>query len=177
MAQKVKQFEIKKSCVFKDVTIFKPSIHTDLRGTIYTSFHNDIFKDYIPGDLIFKHDKFVESKSNSLRGIHGDNKSWKLVTCVKGEVFQVVVDCRQNSPTFLKWESFLINKRNPISILLPPGMGNAFLVTQETSIYHYKLAYDGDYLDAEDQFTYKWNDKRIRVEWPTQKPILSQRDK
>ena len=174
---KVKEFEVYNSKIISDVVIFKPSIHSDNRGSIYTTFHNDVFSKYIPKKLEFKHDKFAESVKDSLRGIHGDIKSWKLVTCVSGEVFQVIVDCRKNSPTYLSWESFLINKDMPISILLPPGLGNAFQVTKKTSIYHYKLAYEGDYLDAEDQFTYKWNDSKIGIKWPNINPILSNRDK
>ena len=58
----------------------------------------------------FRHDKFSLSRKNVLRGLHGDNKTWKLVTCVYGEIHQVVVDLRETSPTYMKWEKFIINK-------------------------------------------------------------------
>lgn len=177
MKSKVKDFTIIKSEIIDELIIFKPSVNIDSRGSIYSTFHKDVFQDFIPKDLSFKHDKFSESTASVLRGIHGDIKSWKLVTCVYGEVFQVVVDCRPDSPTYLKWEGFLINKENPISVLLPPGMGNAFCVTGEKAVYHYKLAYSGEYLDAQDQFTLKWNDPRVGIKWPNINPILSDRDK
>ena len=62
-------------------------------------------------------------------------------------------------------------------ILLPPKMGNSFFVNSEMAIYHYKLAYEGEYLDAEDQFHLKWNDPSLGIEWPIEHPILSNRDK
>lgn len=72
---------------------------------------------------------------------------------------------------------FVINQDNPISILLPPGIGNAFYVNSEIAVYHYKLAYPGEYLDAEDQFSVKWNDSSLGIPWPTNSPLLSDRDK
>ena len=56
-------------------------------------------------------------------------------------------------------------------------MGNAYYVSSDNAVYHYKLAYDGDYIDADQQFSVKWNDERINVAWPTKEPILSERDK
>lgn len=177
MVSKIKSFEITKSKIIDGIYIFKPSINEDIRGTLYTTFYKDVFESFLPDDLYFKHDKFSKSFYNVLRGIHGDTKSWKLVTAVFGEIIQVIVDCRKNSPTFNHWEKFLINQENPYSILLPPGIGNSFYVNSELAIYHYKLAYQGEYLDAEDQFSVKWNDPNIGVKWPTNSPILSERDK
>lgn len=177
MSTKIKEFKIVKSKIIEGVYIFKPSINVDLRGTLYTSFYKEVFEDYLPKELHFKHDKFSRSFNNVLRGIHGDSKSWKLVTSVYGEIFQVIVDWRKDSPTFKKWESFVINDKEPISILLPPGIGNSFYVKSEVAVYHYKLAYPGEYLDAEDQFSIKWNSEEIGIKWPTNKPLLSNRDK
>jgi dTDP-4-dehydrorhamnose 3,5-epimerase len=177
MTQKVKDFKIENSEIIKDIVIFKPSINEDLRGTLYTTFHRDVFDMFLPDQLSFKHDKFSKSYKNVLRGIHGDTKSWKLVTAVFGEIYQVVVDYRTASESFLKWQAFEINQTNPISVLLPPGIGNAFFVKSEVAVYHYKLAYPGEYLDAEDQFSVKWNDPDIEIIWPNNNPILSNRDK
>ena len=74
---------------------------------------------------------------------------------------QVVVDMRESSKTYLKWESFDLNEKNKSLILIPPGLGNAFYVKSEFAIYHYKLAYLGKYLDADEQFTVSWNDKDL----------------
>ena len=176
MISKVNDFDIQKSKTIEDVFIFKPSVNYDLRGSLFTTYHNDVFKRYIPDDMFFKHDKFSKSYKHVLRGIHGDNKSWKCVTSVYGEVLQVIVDLRENSHSYLKYEKFLINEENQISILLPPGIGNSFLVLSDVAIYHYKLAYDGEYIDADKQFSVKWNDPRIAIEWPAVDMILSNRD-
>ncbi len=169
-------FKIKESELIEGVRILIPSVSTDNRGNIWTSFIQNEVDSLLPDGLSFKHDKFSESRHNVLRGIHGDSKSWKLVTCVFGEVHQVVVDLRETSPTFMKWEKFVINKENQSLILIPPGIGNAYYVSSTQAVYHYKLAYEGEYYDANKQFTRSWNDKDLDIDWPTQKPILSSRD-
>lgn len=170
-------FDIHESNLIKDVWILRPSVNDDLRGNIWTSFLKDRVEKLIPENLYFKHDKFSSSKKNVLRGIHGDTKSWKLVTCVFGEIFQVVVDLREGSSTYLQWQSFNIDSNNQQSVLIPPHMGNAYYVFSENAVYHYKLAYTGNYFDAKDQFSLKWNDERIGIDWPISNPILSLRDR
>jgi len=169
-------FEIKNSKILEGVKIIKPSISTDRRGDIWTSFLKDEIDGLLPDGLYFKHDKFSESKYNVLRGIHGDHKSWKLVTSVFGEIIQVVVDCRKDSPTYLKYEKFTINKESQQLILIPPGMGNSYYANSKDVVYHYKLAYEGAYIDANEQFTFSWDDESIGIDWGDIKPILSDRD-
>ncbi|EQB5881348.1 dTDP-4-dehydrorhamnose 3,5-epimerase family protein [Campylobacter coli] len=170
------EFDIQESKILKGVYIVTPNKFRDLRGEIWTAFTEEDLGDIVPKGLKFKHDKFINSHFNVLRGIHGDIKTWKLVTCVYGEVHQVVVDCRKDSPTYLKWEKFIINQDNQQIILVPAGFGNAHYVSSESAVYYYKCAYLGEYVDADDQFTYAWNDERIGINWPTNSPILSDRD-
>ena len=164
------------SSVIKGVWIVKPTIAKDNRGNIWTSFLKDEIEKLLPDNFYFKHDKFSKSKKNVLRGIHGDEKSWKLVTCVYGSIQQVVVDCRKESDTYSKYESFEINEKNQMSIFIPPRLGNAYFVNSDFAVYHYKLAYDGNYIDADKQFSYTWNDPLFNIKWPTKEPILSKRD-
>ena len=169
-------FQIEESKIIKDVWIIIPSISEDSRGNIWTSFIKGEIESIISDGLHFKHDKFSTSKQNVLRGIHGDTKSWKLVTCVYGEIQQVVVDMRKDSPTYLQWQDFIISNESQKLILIPPNMGNAYFVKSDKAVYHYKLAYDGDYIDADEQFSVKWNDESIGIKWLTSTPILSARD-
>jgi len=169
-------FKIEESKIVDGVKVITPSLTTDTRGTIWTSFLKDELDQLLPEDLVFKHDKFSESRYNVLRGIHGDEKTWKLVTSVYGEIYQVVVDCREESKTYCSWEAFTINKHNQCSILIPPGIGNAFYVNSESAVYHYKLSYCDGYNDTENQFTLAWDDKKYNIKWPTKDPILSERD-
>ena len=171
------EFEIQNAKFLDEVYVIKPSINIDKRGNIWTSFLKDEIDILLPKNLTFIQDKFSQSKKNVLRGIHGDKKSWKLVTCVYGDIQQVVVDLRAESNTFKKYESFEINAKNQMSILIPPRFGNAYYVKSKLAIYHYKLAYDGDYIDASDQFTYRWDDSSIKINWLCNNPILSERDK
>ena len=144
---------------------------TDYRGDLYTIWKDDEF------DLNFNHDKVSTSRKHVLRGIHGDNKSWKLVTCLYGEVYFVIVDNRESSDTFLQWESMMLTDRNRKQVLIPPGVGNGFLVMSHRSVFHYKWSYEGEYADVDQQFTIKWNDPIVGVDWPIDNPILSKRDK
>ena len=171
------KFDIQESQEIDDVYILTPSISRDERGNIWTSFLKDEVEKLLPSDLCFKHDKFSTSKNNVLRGIHGDSKSWKLVACVFGEIQQVVVDLRESSPTYLKWQDFIINSNNQQLILIPPCFGNAYYVISQQAVYHYKLAYHGDYIDADEQYSIKWNDEKINIKWLSNSPELSGRDK
>ena len=174
--EKIKTFSIQKSDQIDGVVIFKPTLYIDHRGSLFTTFHSEIFSEFLPPNYSFEHDKFSVSKHRVLRGIHGDNETWKLVTAVYGAIYQVVVDCRPHSITYGKWQSFEINGNNLILILLPPGIGNAFYVLSKEAVYHYKLAYLGEYNDFDKQFTVKWNDPFYNIQWPTDSPILSSRD-
>lgn len=170
------EFNVEISPLLKDILIITPNKNHDLRGDIWTSYTAEKFNTFLPKNLKFEHDKFSTSKENVLRGIHGDNKTWKLVTAVHGEILQVIVDLRKSSPTFKKWDAFTINSKDQKIILIPPYFGNAYYVKSDSAVYHYKLAYDGDYFDQDQQFSYMWNDPTISIDWPCKTPILSNRD-
>ena len=172
-----KDFDVSSSVILKDVLIIKPNVFWDLRGNIYTSYNADLYPQIFPLNLDFKHDKFAQSKFNVLRGLHGDEKTWKLISCVWGELYEVVVDMRPNSKTYKKWDAFELSSDDYSQILVPPGFVNGYYVRSENAVFHYKLAYEGDYIDAIDQITYGWNDKSLGIIWPCEDPILQPRDK
>tara|TARA_R100000664_G_scaffold27197_1_gene37747 strand:+ start:15412 stop:15888 length:477 start_codon:yes stop_codon:yes gene_type:complete len=153
------------------VEIFSPDVFTDFRGDLWTIWKQGDFK------LKFNHDKVSTSRKNVLRGIHGDEKSHKLVTCLFGELYFVVVDNRPDSPTYQQWDWTMLSDKNRKQILLPPGVGNGFFVMSDESVFHYKWSYEGQYPDVEDQFTIKWDDPKINIIWPTESPILQFRDR
>ena len=157
---------------FKGLKIILQKNHGDRRGYLRETFRKNIIK---WNKLIF--DYATTSKKNVLRGFHGDKKSWRLVTCVKGEVLNVVVDFRPNSKNYLKCASFKMNDKNKNSILIPPMFLNSWLCLSKEAIYAYKWSFKGKYIDSKDQISVKWNDKKINFNWPIKKPILSKRDK
>jgi len=142
----------------------------DHRGELYTVFNE------LDTDIKFNHDKISISKKNVLRGLHGDFKSYKRLSCIKGSLFVVVVDNRPSSCYYKKWESHILTDQNKKSILIPPGFANGHYVLSEEAILFYKWSYSGKYPDVEDQFSLKWNDPELKIEWPTLNPILSERD-
>jgi len=170
------EFVFSESSLIPGVWTIKPNVSVDRRGDIWTSFRKEEIEKLLPSGVVFKHDKFSTSRKNVLRGIHGDEKSWKLVTCVYGDILEVVVDCRKESPTYLRHETFRIDGRNRLLVFIPPRMGNSYYVYSDVAVYYYKLAYEGDYIDADQQFSFAWNDPSIGIEWPTTAPILSDRD-
>ena len=113
------------------------------------------------------------SKKKVLRGIHGDNKTWKLVSCLLGKFYLIVVNNKKNSRDYMKWQSFVLSSENRQQILIPPGYGNGHLVLTQKAIFSYKQT---TYYDPRSQFTIKWNDEKYKFSWPIKKPILSKRD-
>jgi len=157
----------------EEVKVFVPDAFTDYRGELWTTWKKDEF----PMRLNFNHDKVSTSCKNVIRGIHGDAKSWKLVTCLYGELYFVVVDNREDSVTYLEWDWTVLTQSNKKSILVPPMFGSAFCVLSEHSVFMYKWCYGGKYPDVDNQFTLKWNNPNIGINWPIDNPILSERDK
>ena len=156
---------------FEEVLVIDTDVHTDYRGDLWTVWKKNDSK------TTFNHDKVSTSRRNVLRGVHGDFKSTKLVTCLYGELYFVVVDNRKESKTYLQWDHIILDDKSRKMVLLPPGFGNAFLVLSDQSVFFYKWSYEGKYPDVQDQFTLKWNDPKICINWPVQNPILQPRDK
>ncbi len=161
--------------IFKsDVKVFQPSSFEDYRGELWTTWKGDEWK--YP-HIDFNHDKVSTSRKNVIRGLHGDNKSWKLATCLYGEMYYVVVDNRKDSPTYLMWDWTILSQKNKKMVLVPPNFVNGFCVLSEHSVLMYKWSYDGNYPDVDSQFTIKWDDPKIGIDWPIDNPILSKRDR
>jgi len=155
------------------VLLIEPaSISSDFRGTYIETYNKKLYKE-AGIDISFVQDDISVSVKNVLRGIHGDDLTWKLVSCHYGEFFLVVVNWDDNSPQFSEWESFILSDQNHLQVLIPPKFGNAHLVLSDMTIFHYKQS---TYYDRSRQFTVLWNDPRLNIPWPTNSPILSKRD-
>ena len=155
------------------IAIIQPNIFYDYRGEYIETWNAENYK--IFGDIEFKQDDISTSVKHTLRGLHGDFETWKLVSCVYGSLLQVVVDMREDSKTYLQYEMFSINDKNRTQILVPPGFANGHLVMSEFGIFSYKQS--TLYKGAGAQFTVRWDDPKVNIAWPIQNPILSSRDK
>ncbi len=144
--------------------LYLKEIRNSLSGTIY---EKDVKK------LTFVEDDISTGSRGVLKGIHGDSKTWKLISCLYGKFYIVVVNCNKISKDFGKWEGFTLSSVNKKQILIPPYYGNGHLVLSDYDIYHYKQS---AYYDQRSQFTIKWNDPKYSIWWPLKNPILSQRD-
>lgn len=171
------KFNFVRNSILPEVIEITPDSFQDLRGSMWTSFADEILDNkLIDNRICFKHDKFSHTKRGALRGLHGDEKSWKLVSCPFGKVFQVTVDARVESSNYLKATTTILSGDNKKMILIPPMFANGFCATESDCLFHYKLAYEGEYNDFLNQFTIKWNDPRLGLDWPINNPILSARD-
>ena len=156
----------------KGVLLIKLDIVEDFRGEYVETYNEELYR--INGiDVKFVQDDISISTKNVLRGIHGDSETWKLISCLYGKFYLVVVDCDVGSENFGKWESFVLSDVNRLQVLVPPKYGNAHLILNDKAIFHYKQS---TYYNPEKQFTYKWNEPKFNIWWPINNPILSQRD-
>jgi dTDP-4-dehydrorhamnose 3,5-epimerase len=144
----------------------------DHRGSYSETYNKNFFLEN-GIDIEFLQDDISVSKKNVLRGIHGDQKTWKLITCLYGEFQLIVVNNDLQSNEYKKWESFYLSFENKIQMLVPPKFGNGHLVLSDKCIFHYKQNSEYDRLG---QFTIKWNDPSFGFKWSISDPILSERD-
>jgi dTDP-4-dehydrorhamnose 3,5-epimerase len=163
--------QVKKSKL-DGVLVIKPEVFEDWRGQ-YVETYND--KMYAEAGIAqkFVQDDISLSSRHVLRGIHGDAETWKLVSCMWGKFYLVVVNCNKESPQFGKWESFVLSDINRLQVLIPPHHGNGHVVLSEQAIFHYKQT---TYYNPKGQFTYKWDDPQLKLWWPVKNPLISQRD-
>jgi len=188
--------KLKRSKQIPGLVAVYPEVHYDYRGEYVETWNRDIYTNIQP--ITFLQDDISTSKYGVLRGLHGDYKTWKLIQCLKGEIFVAVVDFRMKpksyrfkkpydqeklfsnqqsiskGSTFGNVETFTLNDKNRQQILIPPGCANGHLVlSQDGCIFSYKQStlYEG----ADKQFTLAWDS--FDINWPITPQILSLRDK
>jgi len=162
---------IVKNTKLHGVKLIVPERFEDHRGTYMELYDSKNFENIT--DVKFVQDDVSISRKNVLRGLHGDWKTTKLVTVLKGSGYALIADNRKNSPTYKKWQAFTLSSQNKQMLLLPPGIGNSVLALEDNIIYYYKQ--NTHFTDGQ-QFTIKWNNPEWNFWWPIEKPILSMRD-
>ena len=159
------------------VLLIKPKVFEDFRGN-YTMIYNqkeylEAFKEHGIEEITFVEDDISTSNKNVLRGIHGDINTAKLVSCLEGKFYLVVVNNIPNHPQYKQSISFNISEFNRWQVFVPAGFGNGHLVISDRAIFSYKQS---SYYNPEGQFTLLWNDPELKLWWPIKDPILSYRD-
>jgi len=153
--------------------LIKPGIHQDERGSYVEIYDTESYRDILPISTSFVQDDYSYSKINVLRGIHGDFVTSKLISVLNGMIQAVIVDNREKSPTYMKWQSFHLSRENAHQLFIPSGCGNSMLALTGDVVYHYKQT---THYTPKSQFTIKWDDTRLNIQWKITNPILSERD-
>lgn len=159
----------------KEVLIIHPRVFSDNRGFFFESYNEKEF--YEAGiDVQFVQDNHSRSIKNTLRGLHYQINpgQGKLIRTVAGEIFDVAVDIRWNSPTFGKWICVNLSAENKNQLYVPVGFAHGFCVISEYAEVVYKCT---DYYSPKDERGIMWNDPQIGIQWPITEPLLSERDK
>lgn len=158
-----------------DCVIIEPDVHGDERGFFLETFQAERYAAQAGITLPFVQDNYSRSSRDVLRGLHFQIKKpqGKLVRVVKGEVYDVAVDIREDSTTFGQWEAVILSEENKIQFWVPPGFAHGFLVLSETADFEYKCT---DYYDDSDEGSILWNDPDLNIPWPIDNPCLSDKD-
>lgn len=154
--------------------VIEPKVFEDERGFFYETWNSERFE-HLGLPAQFLQNNVSRSTKGVLRGLHYQwpRPQGKLVSVLEGEVYDVAVDIRQGSPTFGRWEAFLLSSANRRQLWLPPGFAHGFAVLSESALFNY-LCTDV-YVQAGDAGI-RWNDGDIAVDWPISAPILSAKD-
>ena len=170
MAFRFKKLEI------PDVVLIEPNLISDDRGFFCETFKaSDFSSNGI--SATFVQENFSHSVKNVIRGLHfqqNPKAQAKLVSVVSGKIFDVAVDIRKNSPTFGKWVSEILSHENHKSLFIPSGFAHGFCVLSNEADVLYKV--NNEYF-PDDESGIIWNDSNINISWPTNNPIISNKDK
>ncbi|HEZ1418072.1 TPA: dTDP-4-dehydrorhamnose 3,5-epimerase [Neisseria meningitidis] len=158
-----------------DVKLLEPQVFGDSRGFFMETFRDEWFKTQVC-ERTFVQENHSKSSKGVLRGLHyqTENTQGKLVRVVVGEVFDVAVDMRKDSPTFGKWVGEILSAENKRQLWVPEGFAHGFYVLSDEAEFVYKCT---DYYKPEAEQVLIWNDPTVGIGWPLQTaPLLSPKD-
>ena len=160
----------------KGVYTIEPDVYEDDRGFFMETFHIERYRKLLGTNLDFVQDNISRSSKNVLRGMHFQRNypQGKIVKASRGEILDVIVDLRKDSPTYGTWESFKLSEQNKLQVWIPPGFAHGFLVMSDSADFEYKCT---EYYHPEDEHCLIWNDSEVAIDWPINDPILSEKDK
>lgn len=162
-----------------EVLIIEPRVFEDERGFFFESFNQKQFDEAVGYPVNFVQDNHSKSTQGVLRGLHYQKAPYaqgKLVRCIAGEVFDVAVDIRKESPTFGKWVGVNLSAENKKQLWIPEGFAHGFLVLSKTAEFVYKTT---NYYSPAHEGSILWNDSNLNIGWPinNQNIQLSEKDK
>lgn len=165
---------LSESTRFADAKLFYPEVHEDDRGFFKETYSTEKY------NALGLEDNFVQdsvsfSGFNVIRGLHCDPEMSKFVQCLRGRIFDVIVDMRKTSPTFGEWQGFLLSEFNHRQLYVPKGFAHGFLSLADDVVFSYK---HGALHNAGREFALLWNDPTVAVKWPlVGEPRISAKDR
>jgi len=160
-----------------DVLLLEPKVFGDARGFFFESFNHRVFEEATGVKTQFVQDNHSKSAKGVLRGLHYQvkNPQGKLVRVTQGEVFDVAVDIRPNSPTYGQWVGETLSADNKRQLWIPAGLAHGFVVLSDSAEFLYKTT---DYYAPEHERCILWNDPTLAIDWRLNGlvPLLSQKD-
>ncbi|MEA2006921.1 MAG: dTDP-4-dehydrorhamnose 3,5-epimerase [Patescibacteria group bacterium] len=166
-----------KKTTLQDAVLIEPKVFEDRRGFFMETYSKKLFaQNGINADFV-QDNHSLSVEKGVLRGLHFQkppHAQAKLVQVTRGSVSDVIVDIRKNSPTFGKWESFELSAENKKMLFVPRGFAHSMCTLEKNTEFVYKV--DGFYAPESDSGII-WNDSVLNIDWPTENPILSEKDK
>jgi dTDP-4-dehydrorhamnose 3,5-epimerase len=163
-------------CTLDGLLIIEPNVFPDNRGFFFESYSKQKYAE-LGINCEFIQDNHSASTKNTLRGLHYQLPPFtqaKLVRVCQGEIFDVAVDLRKDSPTYKQWEGFYLSEKNKKQLFIPKGFAHGFCVLSDYAEFLYKC---DNYYSGKDDRGILWNAPEIGIEWPITNPILSEKDK
>jgi dTDP-4-dehydrorhamnose 3,5-epimerase len=160
----------------KDLFILKPKVFNDNRGYFFESYSQIKMPTAYQSIHFLQDNQSLSLQKGTLRGIHFQNNpkaQTKLVRCIQGSIWDVAVDLRVGSPTYLKWFGVELNQDNHLQLLVPKGFGHAFMTLTDNTIVAYKV---DEYYSKEHDGSIRFDDPHLNIDWKGLTPILSEKD-
>jgi len=151
--------------------------HTDERGFFMRTYDDAIFKNYGLDKKWVQENHSRSEHKGVIRGLHFQFPAFvetKMVRCIRGAVLDIFIDLRKNSETFGQWDAIELSEENKKMILIPRGFAHGFCTLTDISEVVYKV---DNYYSPDHECGLLWNDPDLNIEWPVEKPILSDKDK
>ena len=162
---------------FKNLDLIKPKIFRDGRGDFFRFFCSNEFNKIFFKNKIVQSNICVNNKIGILRGLHYQKKPYeetKIITCVQGEVFDVAVDLRKKSKTYMKYYGQIISESNKFAVLIPKGFAHGYITLKKKCTIIYLV--DSKY-KKNSEGVINYNDKKINIKWPIKPKYISNKDR
>lgn len=169
--------EIFQSKIFKEVKMFRPQRFYDERGWFSEAYNKKQWWEKLQIDDNFVQDNIsYTKKQGTLRGLHFQNApkaQTKVISCIQGQIMDVIVDIRKFSPTFCQHEYFILNPGNSLNVIVPVGFAHGFITLEDDSAVLYKVS---NFYSKEHDRSISWCDPAFNIDWGIENPILSEKD-